>query len=71
MSRQHDLHLRGVSTANGNVEALARVIRALVPSATVTAVLVEHDDDCPCAEGDRPMSACTCELVDVTLRRLA
>jgi len=34
-------------------------------------VSVAHDDSCPCGGGGRSMSYCTCEIVEVSARRVA
>lgn len=53
-----------------NVEALIAAVQSLVAPGTIVDCLIEHDDACPCAVGNEPITECTCETVDITLRAL-
>jgi hypothetical protein len=64
------LVIEGVPVANGNVDSLRSLLYALAPPGRVTVVTVAHDTGCPCVEQGEPSEACTCELVDVTLRSI-
>jgi hypothetical protein len=66
------LHLPGVSMVGptgerDNVRRLYEVLTALLPRGLVVVMTVGHDDGCPCMAGDLPLSACTCETVDLLL----
>jgi hypothetical protein len=66
--RPSDLYLE-VATGGRPVERLVAVFAELVPRGALVDVAVHHDDECPCLD-DRPMLACTCEVVGVRLRLL-
>lgn len=58
------LELRDVPTAGDNLGRLAATLSVLVPAGRVATLAVQHDTGCPCLKG-RPMTRCTCEVVDV------
>lgn len=60
-----DLH-----TAGRPAEAIAAAAARRVEPGGQYRATVAHDTDCPCLVG-RALSACTCEIVRVTWRRVA
>jgi hypothetical protein len=45
-------------------------MRDVLPRAGVFTSMFEHDDGCPCISGMRPLFACTCETVHVTVQEV-
>lgn len=44
---------------------LSRALALMVAGETIAVAHVYHDDDCPCASGERSMVACSCDEVSV------
>ncbi len=63
---------RAVFTGNDPTAALLRAIQELqeVKRGQIWSVGVAHDDECPAVDVG-PMSACTCEIVELTAKRAA
>jgi hypothetical protein len=64
----NDFPMRGPTGRRDNVERLFAVLGTLLPRGSVAMLSIAHDDACPCANGDHPVTACTCHMVDVTVR---
>jgi hypothetical protein len=64
----NDFPMTGPSGERDNVARLYVILGSLLPRGSVAMLTIAHDDPCPCADGDRPVTACTCHLVDVTVR---
>jgi hypothetical protein len=60
-----------IATGGRPEAALAAAIEPLAAPPAVLNVQVAHDRGCPCAGDRRPMHACTCEIVELTLERVA
>ncbi len=60
-----------IATGADPVKAVAAAISGLpAVNPHVWRVSVAHDDGCPCTEDGKPMGYCTCEIVDLTARRV-
>lgn len=72
------LHLKGVPMRGpdgkrDNLDRILAVLNAVMPPSLVAFAHVQHDDGCPCLEGEQPLSAiidCTCETVDLKLEAI-
>lgn len=60
--------VRGPTGAPDNLLRLQVALGQLLPRGTFASLDIEHDDGCPCVEDERGSLACSCELVNVTLR---
>jgi hypothetical protein len=60
-----------VATAGDPVGALATAAAKLrLEQGGVYRMSVSHDDSCPCVTRREPMTACTCQIVWVTRKKL-
>lgn len=66
MTQALPIHLRNITTKDGNLNALYRTVGSLLPPGKVVVMGISHNDDCPALHGGGT-PACTCEEVDVTL----
>lgn len=57
----------GPTGKRDNIERLVRALNDSMPPGKVTVCTISHDDGCPCEDGSRPYTACTCETVDINL----
>lgn len=62
--------VKGPTGAPDNLLRLQVALGQLLPRGTFASLAVEHDEGCPCVEDERGSLACTCEVVNVTLRTL-
>ncbi len=61
------ISMRGPTGERDNLGRLLTVLTAVMPPRLAAVAHIYHDDSCPCADGNRPISDCTCETVDVVL----
>ena len=62
-----DIPMVGKDGKRDNLEALLSVLRKLARPGSVLHAYIYHDDACPCEKGDKPITECTCQTVDITL----
>jgi hypothetical protein len=60
-----------IATGPDPAAAVANAVKPYTTARQVLSVGVAHDDECPCTRTDRPMPDCTCEIVELTLVRVA
>ncbi len=60
-----------VATGGDPVAALSAGVVPYSTPGHVMSVGVGHDEGCPCTAAEKPMTQCTCEIVEVTISRVA
>lgn len=59
-----------IAAGGDPVAALAAQTEKYAVLGQVLSVGVAHDEECPCVPG-APMAQCTCEIIELTVRRMA
>lgn len=66
-----DNHTIDVATGNDPTAAVGAAMLAFTGRPQVFNIGVAHDDGCPSVEKNAGMPACTCEIVQIHVRRVA
>jgi hypothetical protein len=60
----------GQSGQRDNVAVLMQLMQLTLPRGTVHVLTIGHDSACPCVEGDRDLTRCLCERVNLYLEAI-